>query len=147
MYEIETEIEIETTPEALWAILMGFPEYPKWNPFIRSIEGVAGEGQHLNLTIEPPGSKAMTIRPRLLAVASGRELRWLGRLLLPGLFDGEHYLQIVPLTTGRVKFIQGEKFSGILVWTAKSGLLANTKKGFAAMNEALKSRAEGHRSL
>jgi hypothetical protein len=63
----------------------------------------------------------MILRPRLITVSPNRELRRIRHLLLPGIFDGDHDFQIVPLTGDRVKFVQGEKFSGILAWTAKSG--------------------------
>lgn len=144
MHEIRTEIEIEAAPEKIWTILLKFSEYPKWNPFIRSIEGVDRQGERLKVSIQLPGSKAMTFRPALLAVTTNQELSWLGRLLLPGIFDGEHYFQIVPLAARRVKFIQGEKFSGILVGILKFSLGGKTKEGFIAMNKALKSLAESN---
>lgn len=84
----------------------------------------------------------MTFRPTVLVAAANREFRWLGRFILPGILDGEHYFQIIPITPNRVRFLQGEKFSGVLVPLAKSGLEGGTKAGFIAMNEALKARAE-----
>src|SRR5512145_2346739 len=143
MHEIRTEIEIEATPEKIWSILLDFAGYAQWNPFIRSIDGIADQGSRLKVSIQPPGAGSMTFRPTLLAVVPGRELRWRGRVLLPGIFDGEHYFQIVPLAGERVKFIQGEIFSGILVGMMKSSLDGKTKKGFIAMNKALKLLAEG----
>ena len=38
----------------------------------------------------------MTFRPTVLAVNPGRELRWRGQLLLPGIFAGEHSFLIEP---------------------------------------------------
>ena len=55
---------------------------------------------------------------------------------------GEHYFRIEPISNNRVKFIQGERFSGLLVAFAKSSLEDGTKRGFAAMNQALKDIAE-----
>jgi hypothetical protein len=75
-------------------------------------------------------------------VAADHEFRWLGRFLLPGIFDGEHYFQMLPGTPGRLRFVQGEKFRGLLVGLAKGGLDSKTKAGFVAMNQALKARAE-----
>lgn len=42
-----------------------------------------------------------------------------------------------------MKVVHGERFSGVLVPFAKSSLDGRTKAGFVAMNEALKTRAEG----
>ncbi len=142
MHEVRTEIEIEASPERVWAILLDFPSHPEWNPFVRRIEGVAKVGERLTVYIQPQGGKGMTFRPAVLTVAPNSELRWLGRLLLPGIFDGEHDFRITPLAPHRVRFVQGERFSGVLVPFLKSSLDGGTKAGFEAMNRALKSRAE-----
>lgn len=89
----------------------------------------------------------MTFRPTLLRATPNVELRWLGHLLFRGLFDGEHYFQIAAATAGRVRFTQGEKFSGLIVGLVKASLDGGTKAGFVAMNEALKSRAENRTAV
>lgn len=142
MIEITTDIEIEAAPERVWAILVDFPAHPRWNPFVRSVEGEPTAGKRLKISVQPVGGKGMTFRPIVLTSTPNQELRWLGRFLLPGIFDGEHYFRIVPLGPNKVRFIHGEKFSGILVALAKSGLEGGTKSGFIAMNTALKARAE-----
>ena len=83
----------------------------------------------------------MTFKPAVQAVEANRELRWLGRLLLPGVFDGEHSLRVEPLNSGRSRFVQSESFSGLLVGLFK-GTLAKTDAGFDQMNTALKARVE-----
>jgi hypothetical protein len=142
MHEIKTEIEIGSTPERVWSILLDFSTHPEWNPFIRSIAGDPKPGERLTVLLQPQGGRGMTFRPTVLAATPDRELRWLGRFILPGIFDGEHYFQIIPLAPGRVRFIHGERFSGVLVPLAKSSLERGTRAGFMAMNEALKARAE-----
>jgi len=124
-------------------ILLNFVEYREPNPFIRSIEGAPRVGERLTATIQPPGGAAAKFRPIVLVATPNREFRWRGRLLLPGLFTGEHHFQLVPLAQDQTRFIQGEKFSGLLVPLAKSMLEGKTKAGFIVMNQALKSRAEG----
>jgi hypothetical protein len=65
-------------------------------------------------------------------------------VLFPGVFDGEHYLQIDEANAGTVRFTQGEVFSGILVPLLFRGRRhTGTERGFQAMNQALKLRAEG----
>lgn len=75
------------------------------------------------------------------SLEEGRELRWLGRLLVPGLFDGEHSLLVEPLDRNRSRFVQSERFSGLLVGLL-GGVLGKTEAGFEQMNRALKERAE-----
>jgi hypothetical protein len=124
MHEIRTEIDIEGTPERLWAVLNDFAAYPSWNP--------------------SAGGKAMTFRPTVLVAKPNCELRWLGHLLFRGVFDGEHYFEIAPIANapGRVRFVQGEKFNGFLVGLAKAKLDDGTKARFVAMNQSLKTRVE-----
>jgi hypothetical protein len=142
--EIETTVEIDAPPAAVWRVLIDFPSYGDWNPFIRSIAGTAQEGERLTVRLEPPGGKGMTITPTVLAAEPDRELRWKGRLLVPGLFDGEHSLRVEPLDGERSRFVHGERFTGILVGLVK-GILAKTETGFEQMNAALKQRVEGVR--
>ena len=142
MHRIETQIEINAPAERVWSLLMDFPSYPRWNPFIRSIEGNPMVGQSLNVLIQPPGSKAMRFRPTVLKVEPNREFRWKGKLLVPGLFDGEHYFKLEPKPGGGLVFRQGEMFSGLLVPLLKRSLDGATRQGFIAMNEALRREAE-----
>lgn len=88
----------------------------------------------------------MSFRPRVLTVTGGRELRWLGRFVVPGLFDGEHYFRLEPIGTTRVRFVHGEDFSGLLVGLFKDSLLSSTRDGFEELNRALKRRAESLRA-
>ena len=121
---------------------MDFAAYPDWNPFIRSIHGTARQGARLEVRIQPGGAKGMTFRPIVLTVETPRELRWLGHLLLPGLFDGEHRFLIEPIAGGKVRFRQSERFNGILVGLFRKSLDRDTRRGFDEMNLALKARAE-----
>jgi hypothetical protein len=139
---ISHEIEIEATPEAVWAVLADTASYPDWNPFVRRLEGELREGERLEARIAPPGGREMTFKPVVLAAQPGRELRWLGRLLLPHLFDGEHSFRLERLDDGRTRFVQSESFSGLLVPLLRSSL-EKTRRGFEEMNAALKERVEG----
>jgi hypothetical protein len=141
MRELRTQIEIDAPPERVWQVLTDFGAYPNWTPFIRSIEGELRVGARLKVRIEPPGGRGMTFRPTVRTVEPTRELRWLGRLFLPRLVDGEHRLALEPLPGGRSRFIQSERFRGLLVGLL-TGTLTATKRGFEQMNEALKRRLE-----
>src|SRR4030067_2967999 len=82
--------------------------------FIRWVKGEAKLGARLEVRIQPPGARGMTFRPSVIKCDTNRELRWLGHLLIPGLFDGEHIFTIEPLETNRVRFIQREIFTGLV---------------------------------
>jgi hypothetical protein len=141
MRELSTEIEFEGTPQEVWDVLTDLPAYAHWNPFIKKIDGEPRTGAKLEVRMEPEGERAMTFRPTVLTVEPGREFKWLGHLLVPGIFDGEHRWLIEEIEPGRVRFTQSERFGGILVPLLWKKLRdGGTAKGFRAMNEALAAR-------
>ena len=142
MKELRSEIEIQASAERVWQLLTDFPSFPQWNPFIRKASGNIRAGERLDVNIQPSGASGMTFRPTVLKAEPNRELRWLGHLLIPGLFDGEHIFTIEPLGEGRVRFTQREVFTGLLVSLFARGLDTDTRRGFEEMNQALKARAE-----
>jgi hypothetical protein len=123
-------------------VLTDFPSHAQWNPFIRRASGEVRGGARLLVHIQPSGTKGMTFQPTVLKAEPNRELRWLGRLWLPGLFDGEHSFIIEPVGVSRVQFVQREVFRGLLLPLLSRTLERDTRRGFDEMNQALKARAE-----
>jgi hypothetical protein len=138
---LRAEIDIAASVEEVWRILTNFDRYPEWNPFILEAEGRLVVGQRLRVVIRPPWERARTFRPTVRRVDPPHAFSWLGRLGVPGLFDGEHVHELQPLEAGGCRYVQSERFSGILVaFTGK--ILSATEQGFHAMCRALKARAE-----
>jgi hypothetical protein len=140
--ELHAEIEIDATAEKVWHILTEFETFPQWNPFIRRISGELKVGSRLEVHMQLPGGRRMTFKPRVLKVEPNREFRWKGKLLVPGLFDGEHIFTVDPLSEKRVRFIQREVMVGMLVPLFFRGMDKTTRRGFEEMNQVLKSMAE-----
>ncbi|MFI7576585.1 SRPBCC family protein [Micromonospora sp. NPDC049497] len=138
---ISTTIDIAASPQAVWEVLTDFAAYPDWNPFMRRIEGTAQVGTKLVVHLSPPGGRSMTFKPTVLTANPGQELRWLGKLGVGGLFDGEHSFVLTANADGTTHLIHGERFSGLLAALFK-GTLKNTHAGFDAFNHALKQRVE-----
>src|SRR5438034_9258028 len=89
MLELRTETEIGGPVDRVWQVLTDFESFPDWNPFIRSVRGKAVEGSRLDVLLGASGTRPMRFRPKVLKVVPNRELRWLGRLVLPRLFRSE----------------------------------------------------------
>ena len=141
MQEIYSEIRINASPSIVWDIITDFDNFGKWNPFIKEISGIPKEGSEIHVFIKPPNSSGMKFKPRILKFDRENEIKWLGKLWIPGLFDGEHSLIIKKIDEDNVLFIQKERFNGLLV-PLFSNMLNNTKSGFQRMNEKLKQEAE-----
>ena len=140
--EIKTQITINATPDKVWAVLTDFKNYSNWNPFIKSIIGEPKVGSQITVSIVPPQGKKMIFKPTVLAFKHNNEFRWIGRLLVKGVFDGEHKFELIDNGKGKTIFHHSETFKGILVGFFKKQLENNTKKGFELMNESLKKRVE-----
>jgi hypothetical protein len=140
--ELRSQIEIGGPAERVWQVLTDFAAYPEWNPFIRRVNGRPEVGEQLVVRMRPSGTKGITFRPTVMKVEPNRQLRWLGHLLVPGLFDGEHIFEIEALDRDRVLFIQREIFKGLFVPLLARSLDRDTQRGFEEMNRALRERAE-----
>lgn len=145
-HELRAEVDIDAAPSVVWAILTDLAAFAEWNPFITSAGGSVAVGERLTTRIEPPGGRTITFKPTVTEVDEVRVLEWLGRLVVPGLFDGRHRFELVA-KNGGTRFIQTERFSGVFVPLLTRRLDAATLAGFEAMNTALKARAESPGAL
>ncbi len=141
-HSLHTEIEIDAPPEQVWSVLTDLDRYAAWNPFITSASGVVAVGERLENHIEPPGGRAATFKPTVTEVEQAHVFEWLGRPVLPGIFDGRHRFELHPIAGGRTRFVHTEQFRGLLVRPLLRSFEEPTRAGFEAMNEALKARVE-----
>lgn len=136
---LTTQIDLDAAPIVVWAQLTDLGAFREWNPFITEAEGKVEVGETIRIHIEPPGGKPMTFRPRITDARPGVRLEWLGRLVLPGLFDGRHRFEMSPIAGG-TRLVHSEVFGGLLVPLMRASLDENTRAGFEAMNRALADR-------
>ena len=84
----------------------------------------------------------MTFRPTITAVEANQTFEWLGRLVLPGVFDGRHRFELRATPNGGTRLVHTEDLNGLLVRFMRKSLDSQTKRGFEAMNTQLKAQAE-----
>jgi hypothetical protein len=137
---ITTHLTVNASVEDLWGTLTDLGGYRTWNPFITAAGGTIRVGERLDLTIAPPGGRAMRFKPWVTAVEQHHYIEWLGHLALPGIFDGRHSFTLTPMAGDRTLIQQSETFTGVLIPLTGS-MLTRTRAGFVAMNEALAQRA------
>ena len=132
---VETEITIPAAPDVVWSVLTDFEGYEEWNPFLSEARGEARVGGHLYIKATPVGgSQVYGFEPEIVVADAPRELRWRSRLLVPGLFDGEHYFVLEETAEG-TRLVHGEDFDGVLLFFVSP---AQFSVSFEAMNEALR---------
>lgn len=147
MIEIVASTEIDAPAAAVWDVLTDLPHFGEWNPFIRAASGSTSLGGEVQVRVQPSIKAArLGFRAKVLVCERNRELRWRGHVLASWLGDGDHTFSIEPAADGRVRFEQREVFRGLLPHLAGRLLARETQRGFDAMNDALRRRAEAARS-
>ena len=141
MKENRNEIEIQATPEKIWAVLTDLEKYAEWNPLLHRAEGKIAVGEKVNISAKT-ASNDMDFRCSVVKVKPDREFSWKFHVVLPFLFRGEHIFTIEPIDEHRACFIDREIFKGLLVPLRAEDLETNAKAGMIAMGEALKRRVE-----
>lgn len=137
--KIYTEIEINANAEKVWNAFMDISKHEDWNSLFKVNKGRFVKDTKLDITIND-----MRFKPKVLTVDANKKLVWLGRFLIPGLFDGKHQFEIVALDDNRVLFKHYENFKGILVPFMRKSLNRDIVPKFKEMNLALKRYVEAN---
>lgn len=136
-HQITTSIEINASKEKVWNAFFNFDDYPKWNPFIKSIKGEIALNKKFKAEIGD-----MKFSPTVKVLDPQKEFTWLGSLIIPDIFDGRHSFLFIENENGTTTLIQKENFNGILVPLLKSKLNTEILDGFNNMNKKLKELVE-----
>ena len=137
---IDTTVDINAGPDAVWDVLTDFASYQEWNPVMR-IEGAPEVGTKLVVHLTGDGGGGMSFKPKVLAATPGKELRWLGKLGLRGIASGEHFFVLTANDDGTTRLNHGERYSGALIALAKHDSGSNDT-AYEAFSQALKHRVE-----
>lgn len=136
-----TTIDMAAPSSRVRAVLADTAAYGQWNPFMR-LSGRLAPGQVIE-HVEIHGGDRTVFHPKLLAVRPDRELRWFGRVAVPGVLDAEHWFLLRPHDAG-TRPTQGERLRGLAVCALD---IDGLRQRFAAVNTALRARAERPRRL
>jgi hypothetical protein len=136
--EIMSEIKISTSPEKLWDVLEDIDNYPQWNPLFATIDGEVGEGNTLDIRISPPLNRKRKFKLKITKCIPKLELSGKFFHTLPGVFDSEYRMSIVPLSSNSVRFSQRQIPSGMYVSVFKGQVTGTIKHHLDSMNRALK---------
>lgn len=139
---IRTKIEIHAPASVVWELLIDLDAYHRWNPFIIEAKGRIAPDAHVEVSPQLTGKRQTTFWPIVTRYVEGVEFAWTGSIIHPWFAAGEHRFHLDPVAADRVVLEHDEVFYGL--GGPLIGLLAGklTKRGFVAMNEALKKEAE-----
>ena len=139
---LDTYVDINAPPQRVWEVLIDFPAWKEWNPFIPLITGKLEVGARLRITVSPPGIKSMEFNPEVFVVQPGEKIIWGGSFLL-FVYRGDHAMLLETLPSGGTRFRQRERFRGPMV-LFMGRMFKPTEQGYHQMNQALKRRVENN---
>lgn len=140
-YRVEDRIGIQAPAEVIWEVLYDLERWSEWNPTYTKAAGVIRIGEPLTLTLQLPGQAPQEIRPRVLEWVPNEQLHW-QLSLLGGLIKTLRYIEIQQLAEAGCIVDNGEIFGGLMGPSLGRRMAGPVRRGFRAMNEALKDRAE-----
>jgi len=138
---IEHRIGIQAPAEVIWEIVRDLASWESWNPLYTKASGDIRIGAALEMRLELPGQPAMQLKPVVLEWVPNEQLHWRVSLL-GGLVKTTRYIEIEQLAEASCIVSNGEFIGGLLGPTAVRRMGGLARRGFTAMNEALKARAE-----
>jgi hypothetical protein len=131
-----------SSSEDVWRVLTDFPNFAKWNPVIIQIKGEARVGTKLEIHLRTASGKSRIYKPTITKVEPNHELRWFGKSLFPGIFNGERVFTIDSIGINNVHFFHKEIFTGLGVYFAGDRLERDIRYTLNEMNVALKKYVE-----
>ena len=139
--KLEHRIGVQAPPEVLWALISDLEGWPAWNPLYSRASGVLSIGAPLELTLSLPDLPPQHIEPVVVDWVPHEQLHW-RTSVASGLGVAIRFIEIDQVAENACIFSNGELFQGLLGPAAGQRVRRPLKKGFAAMGEALKARAE-----
>jgi hypothetical protein len=141
MTTLETSVRINAPIETVWAILIDFPAYETWNPYMVKIEGEAQAGANILVHSLPvQGGKVMKAPVDVVSI-EGFAMRWEGGLPDRGLFMGDHWF-VLEWQSNATILRHLEHFSGSMADAIISEHGATIEGNFVIFNNALKIESE-----
>lgn len=140
-YRVEDRIGIQAPAEVIWEIVHDLSRWSEWNPTYPKAAGEIRIGAILDVTLALPGEDPQDLKAKVLEWVPNEQLHW-QLSLLGGLIRTLRYIEITPLSETGCVVDNGELFAGFMGPSLGKRMRGPVRRGFLAMNEALKLRAE-----
>ena len=138
---IEHRIGIQAPAEVIWEIIRDLPRWHEWNPTYPNATGEIRIGNQLAVTAALPGQPPMDLKPTVLDWVPNEQLHWKASFM-GGLVKTVRFIEIEALAEAGCIISNGEYIGGLLGGGVVRRIGRSAYRGFMAMNEALKVRAE-----
>ena len=138
---VEDRIGIQAPAEVVWEIIADLSRWHEWNPTYPQAAGEIRIGELVTVTLALEGQPPQELKPRILDWVPNEQLHWQLRMM-GGLIKTMRYLEIEALGEASTVVDNGEIFGGLMGPSLGKRMGRTVRRGFQAMNVALKERAE-----
>ncbi|MDQ0466635.1 hypothetical protein QO010_004431 [Caulobacter ginsengisoli] len=136
---IENRTGVAAPAEIVWEVLTDLAHWPDWNPLYARAEGQVKIGSVWTLALKLPGRPDEVQRPKVLDWAPNDHIHLQSKNFFVATL---RYLEIEALSEVGCIFSNGEAFSGMLAGPIIKPFRRDLQKGFTAMGEAMRTKAE-----
>lgn len=139
--KIESRVGVMAPPDIIWEIISDLPGWGSWNPIYPAAAGELRIGAPLALTLNLPDQPPREIRPRVVDWVPLEQILW-ADTAWGGLVSTLRYLEIDQMGEAASIFSNGEQFQGMVSEIYGAQRRRSLRRGFTALSEAVKERAE-----
>jgi hypothetical protein len=139
---IEHDLEIAAPSETVWVVITDLASYPAWNPFVVACASTLEPGAPIAMRVRVLPFFAQPQRERIFAHVPGRRLSY-GVPMRPfGSLASSRSHSVTAVAPGRTRYVSHFELTGWLAPVVALLLGNRLARGFTAMSNAIKTRAE-----
>ena len=139
-FRVEHRLGVQVPAPVLWDVIRDLESWPKWNPVYPKAKGRLGIGERLQLT-ERAGGQDRALTARVVDWVPNEQILWAASEMA-GFAKRLRFIELEVLSPSGSLLSNGEIFSGLLAKSAFGGRKRALGQAYAAMSEAIKTRAE-----
>jgi hypothetical protein len=140
-FSVQETITINAPLEHVWSVLMDIERYGEWNTFVPSMKSSFQVGALLTMQVQMRKNLQVKSVETITAIEPNRLLAWKTRS--PEWFlRGERFQVLTAIDAETTQYWTREGFTGILAPLLKIMLGKDLQRGFQAVAQNLKARAE-----
>ncbi|KII90105.1 hypothetical protein PLICRDRAFT_40307 [Plicaturopsis crispa FD-325 SS-3] len=160
VFAVQATALIDAPREKVWSVLLDFPSYTEWNPFVREQmivdkskkrldDQTPAEGKYLHITrVHIPPTMDHVRFPssafEMITTVDHENYRvaWINLAAPKWILNAERWQSLTVTDDGKTKYETIEVFGGIFAYLVKFFVGAGLNKGFHEAGQALKRRSE-----
>ena len=138
---IEHRVGVKAPASVVWDIVHDLDRWREWNPLYPDVAGRIGYGETLKLRLALPDEPERELLATVTDWTPNEAIHW-RTSHMGGFVRTVRYLEIEAMSETGCIFSNGEIFSGLLSGSTVRRLRPRLKRGFEALGEAVRDRAE-----